>query len=84
MNLAKQIKHALFVLCGFLLVFTLLYLCFKGQSGGDITLALFSIIFLIVYTLVIGLITYSWKLKAKFGLIAGLLLSYGVASILLN
>ncbi len=84
MNQAKFIKHFLFVLCGFLVVFTFLFFWLKGQSGGDIALVMFSVIFLIVYSLIIGFATYSWEFKAKIGLISGLLTSYFLAYILFN
>jgi hypothetical protein len=82
MNKAKILKHSLIVLCGFLAVFTLLYFLLKGQSGGDIALVMFCVIFLVVYTLSIGLVTFSWGFKEKIGLISGLLISYILAYIL--
>jgi len=81
-NISKMIKHTILIVCGFLLVFTLLYYWFKGQSGGDIGLVMFSVIFLTVYTLIIGGLTYSWLLKDKIGVILGLLSSYLLAYIL--
>ena len=78
----KMIIHALALLCGFLLVFTLFYNWLKGQSGGDMAVVLFSVIFLVIYTLIIGLVTYSWQFKAKYGVISGLLSSYFLAYIL--
>jgi len=82
MNRTKFIKHSLLVLFGFLVVFIMLYFWLKGKSGGDIALVMFSVIFLVVYTLIIGLVTYSWELNAKYGLISGLLTSYFLAYIL--
>ena len=82
MNKAKFLKHSLLVICGFLVVFTMLYFWLKGQSGGDMALVLFSVIFLVVYTLIIGLVTYSWEFREKYGLISGLITSYFLAYIL--
>ena len=82
MNKAKIIKHLMLVLFGFLAAFTVLYLWLKGQSGGDIALVVICVIFLIVYTLSIGLVTYSWDFKEKIGVISGLVTSYISAYIL--
>jgi hypothetical protein len=78
----KMFKHTLLVVCGFIFVFAIFYSKFKGQSGGDIGLIMFSVIFLTICTLVIGVITYSWEFKAKFGVILGLLTSYLLAYVL--
>jgi hypothetical protein len=45
-------------------------------------LVLLSVIFLVAYTLIIGLVTYTWKFKAKHGVIFGLITSYFLAYIL--
>lgn len=82
MNLTKFIKHLLLLPFGFLLVFTMLYFWLKGESGGDIVLVIFSLIFLVVYSLAIGIATYSWEFKAKYGVISGLLSSYLFAYLL--
>lgn len=82
MNLTKFIKHLLLLPFGFLLVFTMLYFWLKGESGGDIALVIFSLIFLVVYSLAIGIATYSWEFKAKYGVISGLLSSYLFAYLL--
>ena len=63
-------------------MFTMLYFWLKGQSGGDMAHVLFSVIFLVAYTLIIGLVTYSWEFKAKHGVISGLITSYFLAYIL--
>lgn len=79
-----NIKHLLFSPIVHSIVFFLLYKWLKGQSGGDMVLSLFSIIFLVVLTLGIGMYSFSWDIKEKIGLIIGLVLSYLMEYILLS
>lgn len=77
-------KQFLLVLGGFLVFFTTLYFWSSGKSGGDIGFVGFTAIFLVVYTLFLGMITYSRDLKDKVGVIIGLLVSYLIAYLIIQ
>lgn len=54
----------------------ILTLKLKGESGGDLALQLFGLIFLLLLTMVIGIATFHDTLKEKRNFLIGLLLSW--------
>lgn len=79
-----NIKHLVFSPLILSIVFLILFQLLKEQSGGDLAIRLFSILFLIVLTLSIGVYSMSWKFYEKIGFIFGLLLAYLLEYILLS
>ena len=61
------------------LVFFLLYFRMQGISGGDLFITAITSITLVAMTLIIGLSTFSWKLKDKLGYILGIVVSFILA-----
>lgn len=80
----KSIKYFIPTSFGFILIFFLFYLWFKGKSGGDIALSAFTVIFLVLYSIILGILTFKWLFKDKLGVILGLVFSYLLAFIFIR
>ena len=83
-NLRNKLIQIIIVYLLYLIVISFLYYKNLHVSGGDLVIILFSNIFLIIYTIVIGAFTFSKTFKQKTGFIIGLLICYVTQIIYLN
>jgi len=80
----KGLKLLFLAIIPHLLIFLGLYYYFYGVSGGDIGLAMFTIISFIVYIIIWGLISFRWSWKDKSYILSGIILTGIIESIVFN
>jgi|688.fasta_scaffold280724_2 hypothetical protein len=80
----RNLKLLFLVIISHLLFFFALCYYFYGESGGDLGIAMFTILSFILYIVVWGLISFRWSWRDKIYVLLGIIFTGIIETIIFN